>query len=269
LPSAARGVHAFRKDKLAGETMHVDLTGRTALVTGASSGFGRHFCQLLARSGAEVIAAARRTELLDSLDAEITATGGKARALRLDVADQDQVIAALSGLERLDIAINNAGVASPTKAIDMEAAEWRGVFDVNVNGAFFVAREAARIMRKAQTGGSIINIASITGLRTALAASAYAPPKAAVIHMTKTLAMEWARFGVRVNAITPGYIETDLNREFLQSAHGEQMRLRIPQRRFGEISDLDGPLLLLASDASRYMTGSVLEVDGGHLASPL
>jgi hypothetical protein len=269
LPSAAHGVHAFRKDKLAGESMQVDLSGRTALVTGASSGFGRHFCHLLARSGAEVIAAARRTELLETLVAEIEAEGGKARALRLDVADQDQVIGALSGLERLDIAVNNAGVASPTRAIDMEAAEWKGLFDVNVHGAFFVAREAARIMRKAETGGSIINIASITGLRTALAASAYAPSKAAVIHMTKTLAMEWARFGVRVNAITPGYIETDLNREFLQSSHGEQMRLRIPQRRFGEIADLDGPLLLLASDASRYMTGSVLEVDGGHLSSPL
>jgi len=249
--------------------MRTDLSGRTALVTGASSGFGRHFCQLLARSGAEVFAAARRTELLDSLVADIAAEGGKARALRLDVADEAQVVEALSGLESLDIAVNNAGIAGASGAIDCEGEEWRAIFDVNVHGAFYVAREAARIMRRTGRGGSIINIASITGLRTALAATAYAPSKAAVIHMTQELAMEWARFGVRVNAIAPGYIETDLNREFLVSPAGEQMRLRIPQRRFGEMSDLDGPLLLLASDASAYMTGSVLTVDGGHLASPL
>ncbi len=255
--------------RLPGERMHTDLSGATALVTGASSGFGHHFCRLLARSGAQVIAAARRVELLDSLVAGIEAEGGRARALRLDVGDEDQVVAALGGLERLDIVVNNAGVAGPSKAIDCEGDEWRSIFDVNVHGAFYVAREAARVMRRAEHGGSIINIASITGLRTALAAAAYAPSKAAVIHMTKALAMEWARFGIRVNAIAPGYIETDLNREFLTSAHGEEMRKRIPQRRFGEMSDLDGPLLLLASDASAYMTGSVLVVDGGHLASPL
>lgn len=249
--------------------MRTDLTGRTALVTGASSGFGRHFCHLLAQSGAEVIAAARRTELLDSLVADIAAEGGKARSLRLDVADETQVVEALSGLDTLDIAINNAGIAGASRAIDCEGEEWRSIFDVNVHGAFYVAREAARIMRRTGRGGSIINIASITGFRTALAATAYAPSKAAVIHMTQELAMEWARFGIRVNAIAPGYIETDLNREFLVSPAGEQMRLRIPQRRFGELSDLDGPLLLLASEASAYMTGSVLTVDGGHLASPL
>jgi NAD(P)-dependent dehydrogenase (short-subunit alcohol dehydrogenase family) len=249
--------------------MRTDLSGRTALVTGASSGFGRHFCQLLARSGAEVIAAARRTELLDSLVADIAAEGGKARALRLDVADEAQVVEALNGLEALDIVVNNAGIAGPSRAIDCEGDEWRSIFDVNVNGAFYVSREAARIMRKAGRGGSIVNIASITGLRTAHSAAAYAPSKAAVIHMTKSLAMEWARFGIRVNAIAPGYIETDLNREFLLSPAGDDMKKRIPQRRFGEIADLDGPLLLLASDASAYMTGSVLAVDGGHLASPL
>ena len=249
--------------------MQADLSGKTALVTGASSGFGRHFCQLLARSGAEVIAAARREDLLESLVADIRAEGGKARALRLDVADAAQVSAALSGLERLDIAVNNAGIGSASRAIEMERDEWAQVFDVNVHGAFDVAREAARLMRKNGHGGSIINIASITGLRTAASAGAYAPSKAAVIHMTKVLAMEWARFGIRVNAIAPGYIETELTREFLASPYGQEMKKRIPQRRFGDLVDLDGPLLLLASEASAYMTGAVLAVDGGHLVSPL
>lgn len=249
--------------------MQTDLSGRTALVTGASSGFGRHFCLVLARAGAEVIAAARRTEMLDTLVAEIVAEGGKARALRLDVGDEAQVVEAMSGLQSLDIVVNNAGIGGHSRAIDCDGDEWRSVFDVNVNGVFYVSREAARIMRTAGQGGSIVNIASITGMRTAVGAAAYAPSKAAVIHMTKVLALEWARFGVRVNAISPGYIETDLTREFLASPYGEEMRKRIPQRRFGDLSDLDGPLLLLASQASAYMTGSVLAVDGGHLATPL
>jgi len=249
--------------------MQADLSGRTAIVTGASSGFGRHFAATLAKAGASVIVMARRAELLDSLVEEIKADGGEARAMSVDVAKADAVSAAFDEIEQVDIVINNAGVAGPSTAINCEEDEWRWTFDVNVNAAWFVSRRAAQAMIKTQTGGSIINIASITGLRPGASAAAYSASKAAVIQMTKATAMEWARYRIRVNALAPGYFETDLNRDFLQSDYGQTMMKRIPQRRFGQMPDLDGPLLLLASDASAYMTGSVIEVDGGHLVSPL
>jgi NAD(P)-dependent dehydrogenase (short-subunit alcohol dehydrogenase family) len=246
-----------------------DLSGRTALVTGASSGFGRRFAEVLARHGAEVVVAARRLDALEDLVGEITAAGGAARAASLDVTDAAAVEQVIADLPGLDIVVNNAGVAGKNRAIDCDADEWRWTYDVNVHGAFFVARQAARRMQALGHGGSIINIASITGFRPGATAAAYSSSKAALIQMTKALAMEWARFGIRVNALAPGYFETDLNREFLLSDFGQTMMKRIPQRRFGVDGDLDGPLLLLASDASAYMTGSVVEVDGGHLASVL
>lgn len=249
--------------------MHEDLSGKTAIVTGASSGFGRSFAHTLARAGVHVHVAARRADLLATLVNEIAAAGGTASAVSLDVSSAKNVAAALSELPRMDIVVNNAGVAGTSRAIDCEEDEWRWTFDVNVHGMWFVARHAAQRMIAERAPGAIINIASITGERPGGGAAAYSASKAAVIHMTKALAMEWARFGIRVNAIAPGYIETDLNRDFLKSEFGQAMLKRIPQRRFGEISDLDGPLLLLASDASRYMTGSVVVVDGGHLVSPL
>jgi NAD(P)-dependent dehydrogenase (short-subunit alcohol dehydrogenase family) len=249
--------------------MHADLSGRTAVVTGASSGFGRHFAATLAKAGASVVVMARRAELLDSLVGEIVAAGGAARALSVDVAKADAVNEAFETIERVDVVVNNAGVAGTSTAINCEEDEWRWTFDVNVNAAWFVSRRAAQSMIKAGSGGSIINIASITGLRPGAASTAYSASKAAVIQMTKATAMEWARYGIRVNALAPGYFETDLNRDFLRSDYGEKMMKRIPQRRFGHMPDLDGPLLLLASDASTYMTGSVIEVDGGHLVSPL
>ncbi|HEY2658344.1 MAG TPA: SDR family NAD(P)-dependent oxidoreductase [Caulobacteraceae bacterium] len=249
--------------------IQADLSGRTAIVTGASSGFGRHFARVLASHGATVVVMARRADRLDSLVAEIEAAGGEAVPLALDVSDAEAVARAVDGLERIDIVVNNAGVAGASPTLDCEEDEWRWTFDVNVHATWFVARQAARHMIKAKRGGSIINIASITGLRPGVSAVAYASSKAAVVHLTKALAMEWARYDIRVNAIAPGYFETDLNRELLQSDYGEVMRKRIPQRRFGELADLDGPLLLLASEASRYMTGSVIAVDGGHLVSPL
>lgn len=249
--------------------MHVDLSGKTALVTGASSGFGRSFARTLARAGALVVVAARRAALLKTLVDEIAAIGGNASALSIDVADAASVADAIATAPRFDIVVNNAGVAGPSRAIDCEEAEWRWTYDVNVHGSWFVARAAALRMIAEGAGGSIINIASITGERPGAGAAAYSSSKAAVIQMTKALAMEWARHGIRVNALAPGYFETDLNRDFLHSAYGQDMRKRIPQRRFGQMGELDGPLLLLASDASAYMTGSVVAVDGGHLVGAL
>jgi NAD(P)-dependent dehydrogenase (short-subunit alcohol dehydrogenase family) len=249
-------------------TMRVDLSGRTALVTGASSGFGWHFAKVLAANGAHVVAAARRTERLRDLVAEIAAAGGSAQALTLDVTDAGAVEAAIAALPKLDIVVNNAGVPSGVVAIDLPLEEWRQTFLTNTEAVFVVAKAAAQKMSKAG-GGSIINIASITGLRPGPAASAYGASKAAIIHLTQHLAMEWARYSIRVNALAPGYFVTDLNREFLASDFADKMLKRIPQRRYGEFGDLDGPLLLLASDASAYMTGATIAVDGGHLVSVL
>ncbi|MDE2356219.1 MAG: SDR family oxidoreductase [Alphaproteobacteria bacterium] len=249
--------------------MQVDLSGRLALVTGASSGFGRHFARLLARSGAEVVAAARRTDRLESLVAEIVAEGGRARPLALDVTDVRAVRTAVQALPPLDIVINNAGIGTGDRAIDIEPEAWDATFAANLRGAFFVAQAAARGLIAAGRGGSIINIASITGLRPGPTVAAYGASKAGLIHLTRSLAMEWARHGIRVNALAPGYIETDLNREFLASDFAQAMLKRVPQRRFGDMRDLDGPLLLLASDASAHMTGVVLPVDGGHTVSVL
>lgn len=248
--------------------MRVDLSGRTALVTGASSGFGRHFAKVLAANGAHVVVAARRAERLRELAAEIEAAGGGAEPLTLDVTDAAAVEAAIAALPRLDIVVNNAGVPSGTVAIEMPLEEWRQTFLTNTEAVFVVARASAQTMAKTG-GGTIINIASITGLRPGPAAAAYGASKAAIIHLTEHLAMEWARYGIRVNALAPGYFVTDLNRDFLQSDYADKMLKRIPQRRYGEFSDLDGPLLLLASDSSTYMTGATIAVDGGHLVSVL
>jgi len=242
---------------------------RTILITGGSSGFGLHFANMLAARGANVVLAARRIKALEAAVRDIGEAGGHAKAIELDVTQPANVAQAIADLPTLHVVVNNAGISGESRAIDCEADEWRSTFDVNVNAAFEVSRCAARRMREQGQRGSIINIASITGVRPGAGAAAYSASKAAVIHMTKALAAEWARYGVRINAIAPGYFETDLTREFLASDFGKQMRNRIPQRRFGELAELDGPLLLLASDASSYMTGSVIAVDGGHLSSHL
>lgn len=250
----------------------MQLEGKIALVTGASSGLGRHFARLLARDGASVVVAARRVDALAALADEIGQQGGTCLPVAMDVTDPDSVAAAFQQIERdvatpLSILVNNAGVAHTRAAIDLSASEWAQVLQPNLTGAFLVAQQAGRMMRG--TGGTIVNVASILGERVSKGLAAYAASKAGLIQLTKALALEWAAFGIRVNALAPGYIETDLNRDFFASDAGQRLISRIPQKRLGQMRDLDGPLLLLCSDQSRYMTGAVIAVDGGHLVSGL
>lgn len=245
-----------------------DLTGRRALVTGASSGLGRHFAQVLAAAGAEVTVAARRKDALAETVDLVTAQGGKAVPVALDVTDPASVAAACGGAT-FDIVINNAGIALDGPALKMPEDDWSKVIDTDLSGVFRVAQATAARMVAEKTGGSIVNVASIVGLRVAGNLSAYAAAKAGVVQLSKALALEWARYGIRVNALCPGYIETPLNAEFFAGEAGQALIRRIPQRRLGQMRDLDGPLLLLASDAGAYVTGTSIAVDGGHLVSSL
>jgi len=250
--------------------MDTRLDGKTALVTGASSGLGRHFATVLAAEGATVLLAARRREALDEACAEIRAAGGKAEAVILDVGDENSIAAAFAGFAVApDIVVNNAGISGAAPALDIDAAAWDSVMDTNLRGAFLVARAAASAMRAADKGGAIVNIASILGHRVAGNVAAYAASKAGLVHLTRALALEWARHDVRVNALCPGYIETPLNSDFFAGEAGQALIRRIPQRRLGKPEELDGALLLLASAAGRYITGASLAVDGGHLVSSL
>ena len=248
-----------------------DLSGKVALVTGASGGLGCHFARTLADAGARVALAARRKEQLEANVASIGAD--RAIAVALDVTDPESVDRALVEVaDRLGpatIVVNNSGVTATRSALDLDPDEWDQIMDTNLKGAWLVARAAARQLIDAKLPGSIVNIASILGFRVAGHVAAYTASKAALVQLTRALALEWARHRIRVNAIAPGYVETDLNRDFFASDAGKAMIARIPQRRLGRLEDLDGPLLLLASDASAYMTGSVLVVDGGHLHSTL
>ena len=244
------------------------LSGKSALVTGASSGLGAHFARTLAEQGAEVTAAARRVDRLQSLCAKIEGDGGRARAAALDVTDP-AAVAAVFESRAFDIVVNNAGVAVDSPALKTTEEDWARVIDTDLTGVFRVARAAGQRLVDAGKGGSIINVASILGLRVAGNLSAYAAAKSGVVQMSKSLALEWARYGIRVNALCPGYVETDLNRDFFASDAGKALIKRVPQRRIGSMSDLDGPLLLLASDDSAFMTGTEIVVDGGHLVSSL
>jgi NAD(P)-dependent dehydrogenase (short-subunit alcohol dehydrogenase family) len=247
-----------------------DLTGKNAIVTGASSGLGRHFARRLARAGAKVALAARRVDALGEVARQIEAFDGRAIPIALDVTDAEAVRACVEAAETelgpISILVNNAGIAQVSPVLDLEEADWDAVIATNLKGAWLVAQEAARHMAKLGHGGSIINVASILGLAATGQLAAYCASKAALVNLTRALAIDLARHDIRVNALAPGYIETDLNRDFLRSPEGEKMKKRIPQRRFGQPDDLDGALLLLASDASRYITGSVLTVDGGQSA---
>jgi NAD(P)-dependent dehydrogenase (short-subunit alcohol dehydrogenase family) len=250
-----------------------DLTTRHALVTGASSGLGRHFAGVLAAAGAHVTVAARREAALAQTVSSIRDSGGQAQAVRMDVTDAASIEQAFASAEAgfgpVTVLINNAGVTMTRPAIDVESDDWASVIGTNLNGSWLVARHAARRMIHHASRGSIVNIASILGLRVAGGVTPYAISKAAVVQMTKALALEWARHNIRVNALAPGYIETELNDEFFASDAGKALIRRIPQRRLGEARELDGPLLLLASDAGSYMTGSIIAADGGHLVSGL
>jgi NAD(P)-dependent dehydrogenase (short-subunit alcohol dehydrogenase family) len=245
------------------------LQGRTALVTGASSGLGRHFAQVLSRAGAQVALAARRLDRLQSLAADIEAAGGKALAVQLDVTHPDSVKRAFEVAEArlgpVTILVNNAGVPSGSYFTKMGEEEWRSVLAVNLDGVFRVGQEAARRMTAGGAGGSIINIASILGLGVLKSLSAYAASKAAVVSLTKSMALELARNKIRVNALAPGYFSTEINDGFLASDAGKRVLGNVPMARAGDLPELDGPLLLLASDAGSFMTGSIITVDGGHL----
>jgi NAD(P)-dependent dehydrogenase (short-subunit alcohol dehydrogenase family) len=253
--------------------MTLPLQDRVALVTGASSGLGRHFAVTLAKAGAKVAVAARRSDRLADVVAEIAALDGHALPVSLDVTDPDSVTEAIRVVETelgaIGILVNNAGVVQAKPALEVEEADWDLVVGTNLTGAWRVAREVARHMVRMGHGGSIVNIASILGEGVTRMLSTYAISKAGIIQMTKALALELARDNIRVNAIAPGYIETELNRDFFATEAGQALIRKIPQRRLGLPSDLDGTLLLLACDGSAFMTGSVVTVDGGHgLAIP-
>ena len=252
------------------------LEGRTALVTGAFSGLGQHFAQVLAAHGAKVALLGRRIDLGRSVAADIGAAVGRPAdvlAFEADVTQPDSVnhafARALEALGLATIVVNNAGTVKRTPSLEVADADWQGVVDVNLSGVFRVAQAAARAMVAAGTGGSIVNIASILALRVRPQVASYAATKAAVAQLTKALALEWAEHGIRVNAIAPGYFETDINRDLLRSPAGQAIVSRIPQQRVGQMADLDGLLMLLASDASAYMTGTVIPVDGGHVVNTL
>ena len=247
--------------------------GKHVLITGGSSGLGRFFAESLAARGASVTIAARRAEALAKTVDYIGEKKGLAHSVVMDVTVSQSVEAAFDTAERrfgpVEIVVNNAGVASTRLALEQDEASWDKVLDTNLKGVWLVAQSAGRRMVAHGVKGSIVNIASILGLRVAGGVAPYAISKAGVVQMTKALALEWARHSIRVNALAPGYFETELNDDFFRGDVGQALIRRIPQRRLGELRELEGPLLLLASSAGSYMTGSVVVVDGGHLVSSL
>ncbi|MBV1880515.1 MAG: glucose 1-dehydrogenase [Pseudomonadales bacterium] len=245
------------------------VKNKVALVTGASAGFGEHFARVLAANGAKVVVAARRIDRLEKLVSDINTSGGHAHAVLMDVTDSASVAAAFESTEStfgtVTLLINNAGVADPKPLHKSSEATWDFVSDTNLKGVWTVAAEASRRMISAKAEGSIINIASVLGLCTSYGHGIYSASKAGVIQVTKHLALELANNNIRVNAICPGYFRTEMNSDYFDSEHGKQYIQSWPSKRLGTMDEITGPLLLLASDAGRYITGSSLTVDGGFL----
>jgi 3-oxoacyl-[acyl-carrier protein] reductase len=245
------------------------LKGKVALVTGASSGLGQQFARALADNGAAVALVARRADRLAAFQFELEKLGAKALAIEADVNDRAAMASAFDKAERafgtVTILVNNAGIAHGGRAVDMTAEDWRHVLSTNLDAVFFCAQEAARRMLAAKKQGAIVNIASVLGLAVAKGAVAYATAKAGVVQLTKALAVELAFKGVRVNAIAPGWFMTEMNNDYLAGEAGEKIKREIPTGRFGKAGELDGALLLLASDAGSYITGATIVVDGGQV----
>ena len=247
-----------------------DLSGKVALITGASSGLGKHFAKTLSSNRAITILAARRVEEMEKLQSELE---NDSFIINLDVTSKESVNSLKDEIEntigRLDIVINNAGISDPVRFKDISEDSWLSILETNLNGAFRIAKMATDIMLKNKDGGNIINIASILAERVGLNLASYASAKAALVQLTKSMALELARSNIRVNALAPGYILTEINQDFFDTEEGQEYISKIPMKRLGLESELDGALLLLASDASSFMTGSVITIDGGHVINPL
>ena len=253
----------------------IDLSGRVAFITGASSGLGAQFARTLAQAGAAVVLASRRVERLKDLRARIEAEGGDAHVVELDVTDHDSIKSAVAHAETevgsIDILVNNSGVSTTQRIQDVTEADFDFTFDTNVKGAFFVAQEVGkRMLARARgaapgsyTGGRIVNIASAAGLRALPQISVYAMSKAAVIHMTRAMAVEWGRFGINVNALCPGYIDTEINHHHWQTEQGKKLVQMLPRKRVGQVQDLDAVLVMLCADQSHFINGSVIAADDG------
>ena len=252
--------------------IEVNFEGKIALITGASSGLGARFAKVLAEAGAQVVLASRRVERLKELRAEIEAGGGAAHVVALDVTDYASIKSAIAHAETeagpIDILVNNSGVSTTQRLIDVTPEDYAFVMDTNQRGAFFVAQETAKRMIARAKGDPkkqhrIINIASVAGLRVLPQIGIYCMSKAAVVHMTKSMAVEWGRHGINVNAICPGYISTEINEEHFQTEQGQTLINMLPRKRLGQPEDLDGLLLLLASEESRFINGAIMTADDG------
>ena len=245
----------------------IDLSGKVALITGASSGLGARFAKVLASAGATVALAARRVERLKELRAEIDADGGEAHVYQLDVTDLASVRGCIARVEqdfkKIDILVNNSGVSATARITDTTEEDYDFVMNTNAKGAFFVAQQTAKVMIAQKTAGRIINIASVAGMKVMSQLSVYCMSIAAVVHMTRAMALEWGRHGINVNAICPGYIVTEINAAHFETEAGQKLVSLLPRRRAGKPEDLDGILMLLASDESRFVNGAAITADDG------